>query len=75
MRLHKVAAMEHEPPAYQSYLLRLWRTSDGGEPVWRASLERAGTGERWNFASLEQLFVFLRARISDDDALPEELSE
>jgi hypothetical protein len=67
--------VEHEPPAYQSYLLRLWRTSGDGEPVWRASLDRAGTGERWNFASLEQLFAFLRQRAGDSDPLEEQAAE
>jgi hypothetical protein len=51
---------------YLSYLLRLWRVSgseDGSgeeETVWRASLESSYTGERIGFASLEELFEFLR---------------
>jgi hypothetical protein len=47
---------------YLSYLLRLWQTSDGGEHVWRASLECPGTGERRGFASLKDLFDFLHAQ-------------
>ena len=63
-----------EQPDYLSYLLRLWRESDDGKPhredaesghaggkvVWRASLESVCTGERRSFASLEELFDFLR---------------
>ena len=51
--------MAEEPQEYQSYLLRLWRTSSRGKPTWRASLESAQTGERRGFADLESLFVFL----------------
>ena len=43
-------------PAYQAYLLRLWRTS---EAQWRASLEDAHSGERLTFATLAQLSEFL----------------
>jgi hypothetical protein len=66
--------MAREQPDYLSYLLRLWRvtgddkTNQGdeashctGETVtWRASLESALTGERKGFASLDDLFDFLR---------------
>lgn len=60
-------------PRYMAYLLRLWQPSDdeaelqNGEPprcwkgaVWRASLESAHTGELKGFASLDDLFSFLR---------------
>jgi len=49
-------------PRYLSYLLRLWQTSDGGEQVWRASLQTPGSGERRGFASLRELFSFLEAQ-------------
>ena len=55
-----------ERPDYLSYLLRLWQVNDDeaphgeGEVVWRASLESSHTGERKSFASLEDLFDFLR---------------
>ena len=49
-----------EQPDYRSYLLRLWRVNDGGTVVWRASLESVCTGERRSFASLDDLFDFLR---------------
>jgi len=56
-------------PDYLSYLLRLWRGGDDGgpqgageKPVWRASLESARTGERRSFATLDDLFDFLRGQ-------------
>jgi len=56
-----------EWPDHLSYLLRLWRASDdresqdaGGKLVWRASLESVCTGERRSFATLDDLFDFLR---------------
>jgi hypothetical protein len=45
---------------YKSYLLRLWRATSAGKLVWRASLEAPHTGLRYGFASLEQLFAFLK---------------
>jgi hypothetical protein len=53
---------------YISYLLRLWRVDGENEPhppekaVWRASLEDPNTRERKAFASLDELFDFLRER-------------
>jgi hypothetical protein len=44
---------------YQSYLLRLWQTSDGNREIWRASLEDPGTRERRGFGSLKELYEFL----------------
>lgn len=54
-----VTAMAEEPQEYQSYLLRLWRTSSYGKPIWRASLQSAQTGEHRGFADLGSLFAFL----------------
>jgi hypothetical protein len=54
---------------YISYMLRLWRANGDEAPgrdeeaLWRASLEDAHTGERCGFASLDELFNFLRRRI------------
>jgi hypothetical protein len=48
-------------PAYQSYLLRLWRVKEG-EEGWRASLESAQTGERRGFATLDALFDYVRSQ-------------
>jgi hypothetical protein len=54
-------------PDYLSYLLCLWRVSGDEETpsmsrkaIWRASLESTRTGERRGFASLDELFDFLR---------------
>lgn len=45
---------------YFSFMLRMWRANGEGEAAWRASLESPHTGERIGFASLEELFIFLR---------------
>ena len=55
-----VLIMSNEQPDYFSYLLRLWREKRQRRMVWRASLQGSLTGKRQNFASLEELFVFLR---------------
>jgi hypothetical protein len=47
-------------PGYCSFLLRMWQTSDGEGLTWCASLEQPGTRERRGFATLDQLFDFLR---------------
>ena len=57
--------MTTERPGYLAYLLRLWRVSDDGKPVWRASLENPHTGERHGFANLELLFAFLEEKTVD----------
>jgi hypothetical protein len=49
-----------EQPDYLSYLLRLWRVEGDRQAVWRASLKSASTGARVGFASLEELFDYLR---------------
>ena len=52
--------MSSEQPEYMSYLLRLWRDDGEGATGWRASLESSLTGKRQVFASLDELFDFLR---------------
>ena len=52
--------MNKEERRYISFLLRLWVVEDKGDGVWRASLESSHTDERWGFASLDELFAFLR---------------
>jgi len=47
---------------YESYMLRMWQTSNEEELIWRASLENPSSGERFGFASLEDLCSFLQAR-------------
>jgi hypothetical protein len=55
-----------EEKRYLSYLLRLWRVRDGQTSVWRASIQSPLTGERLAFASLEEVFAFLRSEIAAD---------
>ena len=62
--------MTKQQAGYLSYLLRLWRVSDQQGPeasservAWRASLEDPRTGELHKFASLEEVFDFLRAHM------------
>jgi hypothetical protein len=61
MDTHPVGSQERGD--YLSYLLRLWRESDGEVAVWRASLRSSHTGEKVGFGSLEELFEFLRQRL------------
>ena len=51
-----------EPQTYRSYLLRMWREGQADEP-WRASLQSAVTGERQGFASLDDLFGYIRSQV------------
>jgi hypothetical protein len=44
-------------PDYLAYLLRLWR--DNQKQAWRATVQNPHTGERYTFASLPALLVFL----------------
>ena len=62
--------MAKEQSDYLSYLLRLWRVNEEGnshggaeQVVWRASLENLHTRQRQGFASLDELFDFLREQI------------
>ena len=48
---------------YQSYLVRVWRERDDGP--WRASLMHIHTRESRNFNSVEALFLYLHAQLSD----------
>jgi hypothetical protein len=67
--------MAKELPDYLSYLLRLWRVRGDGKThrkektTWRASLESSLTGKQRGFASLDDLFAFLREQTdAADDA-------
>ena len=52
--------MKQSTSAYYSYLMRLWLVGDESPTGWRASLENSRTGERVGFASIVELFDFLR---------------
>jgi len=67
------AAMTETPPMSQSYLLRLWPASSAGTSVWRASLMNVHTGERYGFADLDSLLVFLREQTGADARLDDHL--
>ncbi|MCC6569023.1 MAG: hypothetical protein IT315_07280 [Anaerolineales bacterium] len=54
------AEMSIQPERYMAFLLRIWKVSQDGKWVMRASLENIHTGERHNFSSLEVLITFLR---------------
>ncbi len=56
--------MVGEGTIYASYLLRLWKTEEEGEPHWRASLVSVQTGERRSFANLELMVAFLQEKIN-----------
>lgn len=59
--------MSKEPSDYYSGVLRLRREDGKDQTSWRASLESSLTGTpprtRHAFASLEELFVFLRRQV------------
>jgi hypothetical protein len=54
--------MPAEEETYLAFLLRLRRESRAGP--WRATLANPHTGERHNFARLEQLYQFLDERLA-----------
>jgi hypothetical protein len=67
--------MDKKQPDYLSYLLRLWREENHRAPgadktIWRASLESAHTGEKRTFASLSDLFDFLREQTGKPPSHP-----
>ena len=47
-------------PNYSAYLVRLWQ-EDAQRP-WRASVQSVRTGEKFFFATLDELFAFLQAQ-------------
>jgi hypothetical protein len=59
-------AMAEELQRYRAYLLRLWWAGHDGQAGWRASLEEPHTGTRHGFATLEQLFSFLKEQTDRD---------
>lgn len=63
--------MASDRSRYRAFLLRLWKADNGGQPVWRLSLEEAGRRRRRRFHSLEELDAFLlhlmREKRLDDD--------
>jgi hypothetical protein len=65
---------------YQSYFLRIWASRCQGRAHWRASVESPATGEYQTFATLDELFLYLKARLrlpsdSDSGITPQALDE
>ena len=68
--------MMSEPSrTYFSYLLRMWRTGQGQEATWQASVESPLTGERLEFSQLDKLWAFLQTQMQLTDGAPKKLSE
>lgn len=60
--------------AYLAYMLRLWSSEQGGNRIWRVSLESAHSSERHMFTDLDALFAFLQQqteRLDDLEAAAE----
>jgi hypothetical protein len=59
------------------YLLSLWQAQTKRGPTWRAWLARPSTGERRGFATLDELFDYLKTSVSrpecQSDAGPEQV--
>jgi hypothetical protein len=51
------------PHTYITYLLRLWRADE--TESWRASLHDPHSGDKHNFASLDQMVEFLRMQAGE----------
>ena len=53
-------------PDYASFLIRLWREPHASRDAgWLAQAEYIPTGDHRYFASLEELFEFIRAQLPD----------
>ena len=56
--------MGRQPTPYVAYLVRFWSDRAGVESAWRVHLLDAHGEGRWGFATLDDLFCFLRAELS-----------
>lgn len=63
-----------ESVTYRSYLLRVWQEGKAGDS-WRASLQSAATGERQGFASLDDLFGYIRSQVEAASDLYQDVGE
>jgi hypothetical protein len=50
---------------YHAYLIRFWRDDD--HYPWRVALVLPQTGEQHYFATIEEVFTFLKKRLADKD--------
>lgn len=62
---------ESENKGYRAYLVRLWQIDRNGQPVWRASVEDAHTGERRAFSDIFHLLTFLEETASCSQLTPQ----
>ena len=62
--VHKIKKKQE----YLAYLLRLWRTGKGENARWRASLQDPHTGQRMEFASLDDAVAFLKQRMGEGES-------
>lgn len=47
---------------YRAYLIRIWSAMNAEGVIWRASITNVHTSESRGFASLDELFDYLRAQ-------------
>ena len=61
MAKHKLKSNEKKTIVYQynAYILRMWAESHAGSLVWRFSLENTRTQQRYGFANVDALTLFL----------------
>jgi hypothetical protein len=52
-------------PTYRAYLIRLWPKEREGHVACRATLDAVRTGQRFDFAELDDLLEFLRGEEAD----------
>ena len=69
----RVMAMLDKPPRYRSFLFTFWEErsqNPDASVVWRFSLTDSRTGQRYGFASLEEMIAFLKKElVSKEDKL------
>jgi hypothetical protein len=56
--------MQHGSRDYFSYLLRLWKSDENGQAVWRVSLEGTQYQRQVCFTSLEAMATHLKEQIT-----------
>jgi hypothetical protein len=62
-----------ESPIYQSYLVRFWR--DNPRSPWRVVLQSTATEELHYFATVDELWAFVQARLDEGSSNPPAVGE
>ena len=61
------------PVTYHSFLVRLWREPDAERAAvaldWQSEIEHIQSGQRWTFATLDEMLGFLRQQMLDSETL------